>query len=80
MTILDILICSLLTFAVWGIFRALAGVHEVIPGVNEPPQNGWHPPDPEASGAPTPIRGVIVASILTVGFWSLIYLGAHTML
>lgn len=85
MTLLDILICSVLTLSVWGIYRILLGAHEVIPGINEPPQNGWHPEHPAPSlveGAYTggAIRGLMSVFLLSLSFWSLIYLGWRAML
>lgn len=79
MTLLDTLVLALVSLAVWGAVRMFLATQEVIPGVNEPPQEGWHPPMVEGSDGTwrpmsSPFRGIVWASLLSLSGWGLIYL------
>jgi hypothetical protein len=84
MSLLDLLIGALLTFVAWWVFRALVGAHEVIPGVNEPPRAGWHPPHREPAEGfceplASPVRGMASAAIVSLAIWGLIWLALRVI-
>lgn len=79
MTPLDALVLAVVSLAVWGAVRMFLAIQEVIPGVNEPPQGGWHPPMMEGSDGTwrpmsSPFQGILWAALLSGCGWGLIYL------